>query len=83
MKMMGVRDMYPSAFSLVSAEDPSKIFAVGVEIVLEEGEIESAVIYRREPDGQSTIGVHRTAEAAQELFSRVIPLTLQRENDVP
>lgn len=66
-------------FALVSADDPAKIFAYGLDIELASGR--EAVTFRREANGQSMFGVHNSAESAQRRFSLVTPLELVWEPD--
>ena len=62
-------------FTLVNPADETQIFAWGMEIT-NDGDT-TAVIYRRDPDtGRYATGVHPSAEAALELWRRVVPLEL-------
>lgn len=71
--------MHSELFTLVSAEDRSRVFAYGISITGDSGD--EAVTYRREPDsGQTLFGVHSCAEAARTRYSMVTPLDLVWEN---
>lgn len=69
--------MYPQAFSLLSEEDPSLVFAFGLEIIGNDGEINTAVTFRLGDGGQHSFSVHESADRARATFSRVTPLTLE------
>ena len=60
-------------FTLVSADDPNKVFAWGMEIDSTEETV--AVLYRRGAGRYST-GLHPSAEAALRLWSRIAPMQL-------
>lgn len=69
--------MYPRVFTLVSSEDPSRVFAFGLEVVDSGGDVQVAMTYRQDPrSGQSCFSTHLSAEAACVRFSMVTPLTL-------
>lgn len=74
--------MYPSPFSLVSTEDPTQVFAFGLEIIRDGGEIETAITYRRESNGQNMFGVHSSAAAARDRFGVIAPMTLLRDEEL-
>lgn len=64
-------------FALVSAADPSRIFAYGLDIDLPSGR--EVITFRRDAGGQSMFGVHNSPESAQQRFSMVTPLELTWE----
>ncbi|MBP2340062.1 hypothetical protein [Saccharothrix coeruleofusca] len=67
-------------FSLVSASDPSKVFAYGMEIAQETRT--DAIVYRRDPDtGRTMVGQHSTAEDALKRYGKRVPLVLRWEYD--
>jgi hypothetical protein len=69
----GVNVMESALFTLVAAEDESKIFAFGISIT--DKSQKEAVIYRRDPgSGQTMFGVHASAEAACLRYSMITPL---------
>jgi hypothetical protein len=69
--------MYPAAFSIVSVDDPGQVFAVGLEIVQEGAESDTAITYRCGPgEGKAMIGQHRSAHDALRLFNRIVPVKL-------
>jgi hypothetical protein len=66
--------MTATPFSLVSAEDHTKIFAYGLDIDLPSGR--DVIIFRRDHTGRSIFGVHQSVESARRRFSTVTPLQL-------
>jgi hypothetical protein len=65
-------------FTLVNTENESQIFAWGMEI--SDDTHTEAVLYRWDPrTGQSSTGLHRSAERARELWSRIAPMALRWE----
>ncbi|MCT2587073.1 hypothetical protein [Actinophytocola gossypii] len=71
--------VYGQLFTLVSADDPTLVFAWGMQV--SEPDRRTAVVWRREPDGQDILGLHASADAARERFSLVTPLDLVWEPD--
>ncbi|MET0236097.1 MAG: hypothetical protein ABW224_15740 [Kibdelosporangium sp.] len=71
--------MEAQLFTLISAEDPSQIFAWGMEITA--GDDTEAVVYRRDPLTQRTMfGVHNSAADALARYGNSRPLDLQWEH---
>lgn len=66
-------------FSLVSAEDPDKVFAYGIDIELLSGR--EVVVFRRDPGGQAMFGIHQSAESALRRYNLITPLELVWETD--
>lgn len=64
-------------FALVSAEDPSRIFAYGLDIDLPSGR--DVITFRRDVHGKSMVGVHGSPESARSRFSLVTPLEITWE----
>lgn len=61
----------PRLFTLVSTEDDSLIYAVGIDLG------DEAVTYRRDPvTGNTVFHLHASAEGAHRVLNRVTPLTL-------
>ncbi|MBP2321700.1 hypothetical protein JOF56_002085 [Kibdelosporangium banguiense] len=70
--------MEAQLFTLVSAEDPDKIFAWGMEIATDD-DVE-AIVYRRDPLTHRTMfGVHNSAEEALARYGNTRALDLQWE----
>lgn len=74
--------MHSVAFTLLSEEDPDRVYAFGLEILKPAGDVEEAITFRRNPtSGHTTFGVHASAEAACMRHSIVTPLILVRESN--
>lgn len=73
--------MTATPFALVSATDDTKIVAYGLEIDLPSGR--DVVTFRRESDGRTSFGVHRSVDAARRRFSLVTPVALVWDRDRP
>lgn len=71
--------MHGELFTLVSAEDPTRIFAWGMQIT--EADTRTAIVWRRDPEnGQNTFGVHASAEAARRRFGLITPMEVVWES---
>lgn len=71
--------MHASLFSLVTTEDPSAVFAWGIEMVDylgDEEERRKTIVHLGGPNGPGTISTHDTAEKACARWSKVVPLDI-------
>ena len=74
-----LESMDAQLFTLTNAEDPSQIFAWGMQITA--GDDVEAVVYRRDPITRRTMfGVHNSAEDALARYGGSRDLALQWEN---
>lgn len=71
--------MHARLFALVSKENELEVFAFGMQLWQEDRT--DAVIFRVDPrNGQTTTGIHESAESALKRWGRLAPMELRWES---
>lgn len=78
--------MHASLFSLVTTENPDRVFAWGMEITTAKNAegleaSRKAIVYIHHSDDKNTLAQHTSAEAACSRWSQVVPLQIVWDSD--